>query len=165
MTNNKGLKLPALDPETLETKLGTTYPAQFKEGVETRQKRVIGDALGLTQYGVNLICLAPGVMSSQRHCHTHENEFVYVLEGQLTLVTDDGEQELGPGMVAGFPAATGNGHHLINRGNGDAQYLEVGSRDGDDDVDYPDIDLIRRKKDGQRAFFHKDGTPYEEVEK
>jgi uncharacterized cupin superfamily protein len=100
-------------------------------------------------------------MSSQRHWHSHEDEFVLVLEGKLALVTDSGEQILGPGMVAGFPAGSGDGHHLINRSGQDAVYLEVGSREeANDDVDYSDIDLIRRKKDGKRVFFHKDGTAY-----
>jgi uncharacterized cupin superfamily protein len=100
-------------------------------------------------------------MSSQRHWHSHEDEFIIVLEGELALVTDDGEQTLGPGMAAGFAAGSGDGHHLINRTEVDALYLEVGARDeANDDVDYPDIDLIRRKKDGRRVFLHKDGTPY-----
>ncbi|MEE8351662.1 MAG: cupin domain-containing protein [Rhodospirillales bacterium] len=165
MADGKGLKLPALDPEMVVTKTGTNYPAAFCENVWEREKRVIGDALGLTQYGVNLVRLAPGVMSSQRHWHSHEDEFIVVTEGELVLITDGEEQVLGPGIMAGFPAGTDNGHHLINRNDEDAVYLEVGSRNDDDDVDYPDIDLLRRVIDGKRAFTHKDGTPYEETEK
>ncbi|MBT3306578.1 MAG: cupin domain-containing protein [Alphaproteobacteria bacterium] len=163
MTDEINLNLPALDPAAVETKTGTTYPAPFRENVEAREKKVLGDALGLTQFGVNLVRLAPGVMSSQRHSHTHEDEFVYGLEGELTLITDEGEQVLGPGMVAGFPAGTGNGHHLVNRGTATAVFLVVGSRDSRDEADYPDIDLILRRRDGVAAFLQKDGTPYEEM--
>ena len=161
MTETETLTLPAIDPETVEARTGTNYPDEFAGPVKDREKRALGDALGLGQFGVNLVRLKPGVMSSQRHWHSHEDEFVIVLEGELALVTDGGEQVLGPGMAAGFPAGSGDGHHLINRSGRDAVYLEVGARDeANDDVDYSDIDLIRRKKDGARVFFHKDGTPY-----
>lgn len=154
------LKPPALDPRALTPRTGCNYPEIYAGPVKAREKHVVGDALGLTQFGVNLVRLKPGVMSAQRHWHTREDEFVMVLEGELALVTDAGEQVLGPGMAAGFPAGSGDGHHLINRSERDAVYLEIGARDAADDVDYPDIDLIRRKTDGKRAFFHKDGTPY-----
>ena len=157
------LKLPAIDPETVEARTGTNYPDEFAGSVKDREKRALGDGLGLNQFGVNLVRLKPGVMSSQRHWHSRQDEFVYVLEGELVLVTDAGEQVLGPGMAAGFPAGSGDGHHLINRTDGDAVYLEVGDRTEGDEVDYPDIDLLRRKKDGKRLFFHKDSTPYEEM--
>ena len=161
MTEKQSVTAPALDPATVETRMGTNYPEHFTENVKEREKRMVGDVLGLTQFGVNIVRLAPGVMSSQRHWHSHEDEFVLVLEGKLALVTDSGEQILGPGMVAGFPAGSGDGHHLINHSGQDAVYLEVGSREeANDDVDYSDIDLIRRKKDGKRVFFHKDGTAY-----
>ena len=161
MTETATLTLPAIDPETVEARTGTNYPDEFAGPVKDREKRALGDALGLSQFGVNLVRLKPGVMSSQRHWHSHEDEFVIVLEGELALVTDAGEQVLGPGMAAGFPAGSGDGHHLINRSGRDAVYLEVGARDeANDDVDYSDIDLIRRKKDAERVFFHKDGTPY-----
>lgn len=161
MSTTESLTAPALDPETVEARTGTNYPEAFNENVDKRQKRALGDALGLSQFGVNLVRLAPDVMSSQRHWHSHEDEFIIVLEGELTLVTDGGEQTLGPGMAAGFPAGTEDGHHLINRTDKDALYLEVGNRDeANDEVDYPDIDLIRRKKDGKRVFFHKDGESY-----
>ncbi len=161
MTEKQSLTAPALDPTTVEAQTGANYPEPFKENVKEREKRMVGDVLGLTQFGVNIVRLAPGVMSSQRHCHSHEDEFVIVLSGELALVTDGGEQILGPGMVAGFPAGNGDGHHLINRTDEGAVYLEIGTRDeANDDVDYSDIDLIRRKKDGKRVFFHKDGTPY-----
>ena len=155
------LTSPALDPETVEVRTGSPYPDEFKEGVEGREKRRLGDALGLTTFGVNKVRLAPGVMSAQRHSHSHEDEFVYILEGELTLVTDGGEQVLGPGMAAGFPAGSGDGHCLINRTDKDAFYLEAGGRDPQDDVDYPDIDMIRRTRDGVKVFLHRDGTPSE----
>ena len=154
------LTLPALDPETVEMRAGTNYPDEFAGFVKDSEKRALGDTLSLNNFGVNLVRLKPGVMSSQRHWHSHEDEFVMVLVGALTLVTDDGEQFLGPGMAAGFPAGSGDGHHLINRTDKDVVYLEVGSRDGQDDVDYADIDMIRRTRDGARVFLHKDETPY-----
>ena len=153
-------KLPALDPAKVKPRTGCNYPDMFAGPVKAREKHVIGDALGLTQFGVNVVRLKPGVMSAQRHWHSREDEFVIVLEGELALVTESGEQMLRSGMAAGFPAGGKDGHHLVNWSDQDAVYLEVGARDPEDDVDYPDIDLIRRKKDGQRAFFHKDGTPY-----
>ena len=161
MTDKPDLTAPALDPKTVEALTGTNYPEAFSDNVREREKRAVGDALGLSKIGVNLTRIPPGVMSAQRHWHTHEDEFVIVLEGELTLVTDGGEQVLGPGMMAGFPAGSEDGHHLINRTGKDALYLEVGNRDkANDEVDYSDIDLIRRKKDGKRVFFHKDGTDY-----
>jgi len=106
--------------------------------------------------------LPPGQASAQRHWHTREDEFVYVLEGELVLVTDAGEQMLYPGMIAGFPAGVENGHHLINRSDSAAVYLEVGTRDAMDECDYPDIDMLVRIVDGRDRFVHKDGTPYED---
>ncbi len=160
MTETPTLILPAIDPETVEAKRGTDYPAEFAGPVKDREKRALGDALGLGQFGVNLVRLQPGVMSSQRHCHSHEDEFVIVLEGELALVTGAGEQVLGPGMAAGFPAGSGDGHHLINRSGQDAVYLEVGDRTQDDEVDYPDIDMLVRFVDGERTYVRRDGTPY-----
>ncbi|HEX2479144.1 MAG TPA: cupin domain-containing protein, partial [Geminicoccaceae bacterium] len=129
--------------------------------VETRAKRPLGDATGLTQFGVNLVELPPGCWSSQRHWHTHEDEFVYVVDGELTLVTDAGEQVLSAGMAAGFPAGTPDGHHLINRTDRPATYLEVGTRrDEVDECDYPDIDMAVRHRDGIQMFVRKNGEPY-----
>ena len=121
----------------------------------------MGDALGLTAYGVNLVRLPPGALSSQRHWHSHEDEFVYVLEGELTLVSDAGEQVLTPGMVAGFPAGKADGHHMINNSEAWAVYLEVGSRSDDDACHYPDIDLfLTSEASGGRRFTRKNGAPY-----
>jgi uncharacterized cupin superfamily protein len=152
---------PALDPQTVPARRGSSYPAPFRAEVESRQKRPLGDALGLSQFGVNLVLLPPGCWSSQRHWHTHEDEFVYVLEGELTLVTDAGEQVLNAGMAAGFAAGKPDGHHLINRTDRPATYLEVGTRRDDvDEVDYSDIDMAVRHRDGAQVFVRKNGEPY-----
>ncbi len=151
---------PALDPESLPPRRGSGYPAAFKGPVEGRSKRALGDALGLTRYGVNLVRLEPGVWSAQRHWHTKEDEFVLVLEGELTLVTDAGEQTLGAGMAAGFPGGQSDGHHLINRGDAPAVYLEVGDRDSGDEVHYPDVDLFLKCGPGGHVFTNKRGEPY-----
>jgi len=151
----------ALDPQAVPARRGSSYPAPFRAQVEARSKRPLGDATGLTQFGVNLVLLPPGCWSSQRHWHSHEDEFVYVLEGELTLVTDAGEQVLRAGMAAGFPAGEADGHHLINRTDRPATYLEVGSRRDDlDEVDYPDIDMAVRQRGGVQLFVRKSGEPY-----
>lgn len=150
----------ALDPATLPARTGSGYPAAFRAVVGAREKRALGDPFGLDGFGVNLVRLPPGCWSSQRHWHTLEDELVYVLEGELVLVTDAGEQTMTAGMVAGFPAGEPNGHHLVNRSDRDAVYLEVGSRIPEDETDYPDIDLVLKVRDGQQVFEHRDGTPY-----
>lgn len=156
------LKAPALNPENLKPRLGSGYPAPFNEACGAREKRALGDALGLTQYGVNLVHLPPGASSAQRHWHTHEDEFVYVLEGELVLIAEDGEQTLTAGTAAGFPAGKEDGHQLANRSNAWAVYLEVGNRSDSDEVHYPDIDLfLPAAKDGSGGFTHKNGEPYE----
>jgi uncharacterized cupin superfamily protein len=155
------LRSPALDPQTVPERRGSSYPEPYRAQVEARRKRPLGDATGLTQFGVNLVLLPPGCWSSQRHWHSHEDEFVYVLEGELTLVTDGGEQVLRPGMAAGFPAGKPDGHHLINRTDRPAVYLEVGSRrDEVDECDYPDIDMAVRIVDGRQMYVRKHGEPY-----
>ncbi len=144
-----------------ETRVDSADPPPFDEPCRARRRSKLGDAAGLTQFGVNLMRLPPGCWSSQRHWHTHEDEFVYVLEGELTLVTDAGEQVLHPGMAAGFPAGTPDGHHLINRTYRPATYLEVGTRREDvDEIDYPDIDMAVRLVDGRQEFVRKSGEPY-----
>lgn len=152
-------KPPAIDPATIEPRTGSAYPDEFKPVTEGRAKRRLGDAAGLTQFGVNLVALAPGAASALRHWHRREDEFVYVLEGELTLITDAGEQLLGPGMAAGFPAGVEDGHQLVNRSSADARYLEIGSRDANDSAVYPDVDLAVKKVDGAHAFTRKDGSP------
>ncbi len=154
------LKPPALDPKTLPVKKGSSYPEPFKAAVAGRERRALGDALGLANFGVNFTRLPPGTASSQRHCHSRQDEFVYIVEGEVVLVTDAGEQDLSAGMVAGFPAGTGDGHHLVNRSDRDALYLEIGDRSANDECDYPDIDMLVRLIDGEEKYVHKDVTPY-----
>ena len=161
MTKTKTLpRPPALDPATVEPRMGSGYPEPFRAAVAGREKRALGDALGLTNFGVNLVHLPPGAISSQRHWHSKQDEFVYVVEGELVLVTDGGEQILTAGTVAGFPAGKPDGHHLVNRSAKTATYLEVGDRTEWDEVDYPDIDMLVRYVDGKEAYVKKDGTPY-----
>lgn len=154
------LKLPALDPETVKIRKGSAYPKRYKSLAAGRNKRALGTALGLMNFGINLVRLAPGAWSSIRHWHRRQDEFVYVLEGKLVLITDEGEQTLGPGMAAGFPAGSANGHHLVNRSRASACYLEVGDRSAGDDAVYPDTDLAARHKPMSYEFTHKDGRPY-----
>jgi uncharacterized cupin superfamily protein len=150
--------MPKIDIEKAPTRTGTGYPPPFDERNRNRTRWKLGDAAGLTQFGVNLMRMAPGQWSSQRHWHTHEDEFVWVLEGEGVLVTDEGEQMLRPGDCAGFPAGAPNGHHIQNRSDRELVLLEVGSRRPDEDAcDYPDIDMVAPPG---RAYFHRDGTPY-----
>jgi uncharacterized cupin superfamily protein len=155
------LKPPALDPTTLSPDSSSGYPEPFRTRVLPREKRALGDALGLTKVGVNLTVLAAGKESSMRHHHTHEDELVFVLEGELTLRTDDGEQLLTAGMCAGFPAGSTDGHQLVNRSDRPARYLEISNRDPEDLAAYPDADLVYHNgPDGEPIYTHKDGRPY-----
>lgn len=153
---------PAIDPKAVEARVGTGYPAPFDEGVKRREKRKIGDLFGLTQFGVNLTRLPPGEMSAQRHWHHKEDEFIMVLDGTATLVTDEGETPMTKGMVAGFAAGVPNGHHLVNKSDADVWYLEIGSRIPGELADYPDIDLALVNRGGEAVFVRKDGSPFEE---
>jgi uncharacterized cupin superfamily protein len=155
------LRLPAVDPATLPVRNSTGYPEPFRSRVMPREKRALGDATGLTKLGINLTTLPPGKESSMRHTHTHEDEFVFVVEGEVVLVTDGGEQRLGPGMCAGFPAGSPDGHQLVNRSDEPARYLEVSNRDEADLATYNDVDLaLTRGPDGKLVFTRKDGTSY-----
>ena len=154
------LKLPALDPASVDERRGSGYPEPFRSRVADRIKRRLGDACGLTKFGVNLVTLPPGVPSALRHWHTLEDEFVYVLEGELVLVTDAGEQRLVAGMCAGFPAGRRDAHHLVNRGDRPARYLEVGNRIEGDNAFYPDDDLMWGMNEDGEYPAHKDGRPY-----
>jgi uncharacterized cupin superfamily protein len=165
MAKIPGLKPPALDPATLKPRVGSGYPLPFQAAVARREKRALGDALGLTQYGVNLVRLPPGVASAQRHWHTKEEEFVYILEGEVELVSDSGSQTLGPGMAAGFPAGKPDGHQLVNRSVRDVLYLEVGDRRPGDEVEYPGLDLRVAVLEGKDTFVHTDGRPWGPEEK
>ena len=149
-----------LDAMDVTARIGSGYPKPFDEDLAGRAKRALGDALDLTQFGVNLVTLAPGAWSSQRHRHVHEDEFVYILDGEVALVTDAGETMLKPGMVAGFPAGRANGHHLINRGDQPALYLEVGTRADHEEAHYSDIDMMAQKEGGNLVYMRKTGEPY-----
>jgi uncharacterized cupin superfamily protein len=151
---------PAVPAEALPARRGSSYPKPFHEVCLEREKRVLGDYFGLEDFGVNLVTLPPGAWSSQRHWHTHEDEFVYILSGEPTLITDEGETRLGPGMCAGFPANQPNGHALANKSDEQVVYLEIGSRKPEDDGYYSDIDMqiLKRAKGGR--FTHKNGEPY-----
>jgi len=160
MSDKPALKLPAIDPASVAGATGSNYPDTFKPRVAGRIKRKLGDALGLKNFGVNLTTIKPGAASALRHWHRKQDEFVYILEGELVLVTDAGEQTLTAGMAAGFPAGKADGHHLVNRSNRDAAYLEVGDRSPGDGADYPDDDLVACAVPGGWTFTRKDGTPY-----
>ena len=151
---------PALDPESVPPHVGSSYPPPFDRTCASRERRALGDPLGLTQFGVNLMTLPPGAWSSQRHWHAEEDEFVYVLEGEVVLVTDAGEQTLRAGMAAGFPAGRRDGHHLINRSQAPARLLEVGTRSVKEYAEYSDIDMQGEVRDGAFRFLHKNGNPY-----
>jgi uncharacterized cupin superfamily protein len=146
-----------IDLEKAPTRFGTAYPAPYDAPCVARKRWRLGAAAGLTQVGVNLLRLAPGVWSSQRHWHSHEDELVYVVSGEVVLVTDSGEEILVAGDAAGFKAGDPDGHQIQNRSNAEAVLLEIGSNaPGLDVAEYPDIDL-RALPDG---YVHKDGTPY-----
>lgn len=139
----------------------SNYPEPFASRMAGRVKRPLGDLFGLTNFGVNLTRLTPGSVSSLLHAHSRQDEFIYILEGQPTLITDSGETLLGPGMCAGFKGGTGAAHHLINRTESEVVYLEVGDRSAGDSGSYPadDIQAVLGA-DGKWQFTHKDGTPY-----
>jgi uncharacterized cupin superfamily protein len=151
-----------IDPKTLPLHQGTYYPPPYDQPCRARERRRLGDAAGLTQFGVNLLRLAPGVWSSQRHWHTGQDEFVYVLSGEVVLVTDAGEEVLKPGDCAGFKAGDRDGHHLQNRSAAEALLLEIGTRVADDSGEYPDIDMAF-KMGAPAMYSHKDGTPYADI--
>jgi uncharacterized cupin superfamily protein len=150
-----------INPEHVPSRKGSNYPEQFKALVAGRIKQRLGDAAGLTNFGVNLVKLAPGSRSALRHWHARQDEFIYVLEGEIALITDEGTQILKSGMAAGFPSGEANGHHLINQTDTLAVYLEIGDRTPNDEVYYPDDDLIAKSSADGWTFWHKDNTPYE----
>ena len=138
----------------------TVYPEPFASRMVGREKRQLGNEFGLSDFGVNLTRLEPGACSSLRHAHANNDEFIYVLEGRPTLVTNAGETPLEPGMCAGFASGTGDAHHLVNRTDTVAAFLEVGTR-AVDTATYPDDDIESvAGADGQSVFVHKDGSPY-----
>lgn len=143
--------------------VGTLYPTPYDAPCRARERRKLGDAAGLTQYGVNLLTLPPGAWSAQRHYHSAQDEFVYVLEGTVTLVADEGEEELFPGDAAGFKAGDANGHCLQNRSSARALVLEIGTRNDVDTCHYPGIDLVAPAGGKPAMYTHVDGTPYENI--
>jgi uncharacterized cupin superfamily protein len=149
-----------IDPATLRATAGTLYPPPYDQPCLTRERKRLGDAAGLTQYGVNLLRLPPGAWSSQRHWHSAGDEFIYILQGEVVLVTDAGEETLRAGDAAGFKAGDGDGHCLQNRSNADVLALEVGTRIEGDAAIYPDIDMLAPAGGKPAAYTRKDGTPY-----
>ncbi len=156
---DKPIALRALDAEPRKKK--SVYPEPFASRMEGREKRVLGDLFGLRNFGVNLTRIMPGGMSALRHAHQTQDEFIYVLAGRPTLITNAGETQLEPGMCAGFAAGSGDAHHLVNKGDSEVVYLEVGDRSPGDAVSYPDDDLAGNlNAAGAWVFSHKDGSPY-----
>lgn len=135
------------------------YPEPFASRMQGREKRALGDFFGLKNYGVNLTRLAPRAGSALRHAHSKQDEFVYILQGQPTLVTDEGRTRLAPGMCAGFRGGSGNAHHLVNETEADVLFLEIGDRTPGEDVTYPDDDLQIAVIEGKRQWAQKDGRP------
>jgi len=150
--------MPKIDITKVLERRGVGYPPPFDTLSAERIRQRLGNAGGLADFGINLMRLPPGNWSSQRHWHSHEDEFVFVLEGELVLVEDGGETVLRTGDCAAFPKGTGNGHHMINRSDAVAVYLEIGSRHPDDVTTCSDIDMMSTNADGR--FVHKDGAPY-----
>ncbi len=153
-------KLPAVDPASVPEQRGSGYPEPFRSRMGDRKKRRLGDACGLTKFGVNLVTLGPGGQSALRHWHTLDDEFVYVLTGEVVLVTNDGEQVLGAGTCAGYPAGKKDAHHFVNRSAAPATYLEVGNRIEGDYAFYPDDDLVWSEDENGPFIAHKDGRRY-----
>ena len=152
-----------IDSKGLTPVVGTLYPPPFDAPCRARQRRKLGDAAGLTQFGVNLLTLPPGAWSSQRHWHTQSDEFIYVLAGEVTLVTDGGEEILRAGDAAGFKAGDANGHCLQNRSAAEARVLEVGTRAASDAAHYADIDMIAPAGGKPALYTRRDGTPYANI--
>src|SRR5580704_412238 len=152
--------MPKIDIAKLPIDARTNYPAPFDRVVLGRERKRLGNAVGLDQFGVNLTTLKPGAASALRHWHEREDELIYMLEGEVVLIEDGGETVLKPGDAAGFKANSRNGHQLVNRANGDAVYLEIGTRSKHEFVDYPDVDLRVVRDDKGMRYTHKNGEPY-----
>ena len=153
--------MPAFDPADVPESNATSYPEPLRAPNQNRYNRRLGNHAGLKNFGVNLTRIVPGGQSSYRHAHTRQDEFVYVLEGEVVMETNAGAQVLPRGMCAGFPAGTGDAHRFVNRSGADVVLLVVGDRSPDDEVAYPDMDMhARLAADGKYRFTRKDGTPY-----
>ncbi len=153
--------MPKIDVANVPSRANSGYPAEFQKVVEGRSKQALGNAAGLTQFGVNKTVLKPGAASSVRHWHVQEDEFVYVLDGELTLIENDGETILRAGDAAGFKANVPNGHQLVNHSSRDATYLEIGTRSKGEIAHYVDADLaLAYDANGKIVYTHKNGEPY-----
>jgi uncharacterized cupin superfamily protein len=152
--------MPKIDISKAAVRTGSGYPTPFKKAVVGRERTALGNLAGLTQFGVNFTRLKPGAASALRHWHEAEDEFVYVLEGELTLIENEGETLLRTGDAAGFKAGVPNGHHLVNKSSRDGVYLEIGTRAENERAHYPDDDLAYEKHGKNFAFTHKSGEPY-----
>jgi uncharacterized cupin superfamily protein len=152
--------MPKIDIAKLPVDTRTGYPPPFDRVVVGRERKRLGNAAGLDQFGVNLTTLKPGAASALRHWHEKEDELVFILEGEVVLIEDGGEIVLKPGDAAGFKAGVPNGHHLVNKTNRDAVYLEIGTRSKYERADYPDVDLMAVRDDKGMRYTHKNGDPY-----
>ena len=152
--------MPKIEIAKLPVDTRTGYPPPFDRVVQGRQRRRLGNAAGLDQFGVNLTTLKPGAASSLRHWHHNEDEFVFILEGEVVLIDDSGETVLKPGDAAGFKANDPNGHHLVNRSNRNALLLEIGTRSKHERAEYSDVDLLVIRDDKGARYTHKNGEPY-----
>ncbi|HXD14491.1 MAG TPA: cupin domain-containing protein [Xanthobacteraceae bacterium] len=152
--------MPKIDIARLRVYDGTDYPEPFRKVVAGRARKRLGLAAGLDQFGVNLTTLKPGAASALRHWHEKEDEFVYILQGEVVLIEDGGETVLKPGDAAGFKANNRNGHHLVNKSTQDAVYLEIGTRSKHERAEYPDVDLAAISDEKGERYTHKNGEPY-----
>ncbi|MEL6212609.1 MAG: cupin domain-containing protein [Pseudomonadota bacterium] len=159
--------MPKIDINALPALSGTSYPSPYDRVVKGRSKKILGDAAGLDQFGVNLTRLAPGAASAHRHWHQNEDEFVFIVEGEGVLVEDDGETTLRAGAAAAFKAGVANGHQIVNRSERDVVFLEIGTRSRDDVSTYsdPGVDLQMRKIDGAWKPHRKNGDPFPQKDK
>lgn len=152
--------MPKIDIARLPVDSRSTYPEPYNLVVSGRQRKRLGNAAGLDQFGVNLVTLKPGAASALRHWHEKEDELVYILEGEVVLIENEGETVLKPGDAAGFKAGSANGHQLVNKSAHDAVYLEIGTRSKYERAEYPDVDLVMTRDDKGGHYTHKDGKPY-----
>lgn len=152
--------MPKIEIAKVPVGTGTVYPQAYRSVVDGREKAALGNVAGLSQFGVNLTRLKPGAASALRHWHEQEDEFIYVLEGEIVLIEDGGETLLKPGNCAGFKAGVPNGHQLVNKARSDALYLEIGTRAATERAHYPDVDLVLERDGRGMRFLHKSGEPY-----
>jgi uncharacterized cupin superfamily protein len=150
----------AITASNVNPRTTSLYPEPFSSRMQGREKHILGDVFGLTNFGVNQTKLVAGAYSALRHSHSKQDEFIYILSGEATLISDDGETKLTAGMCVGFKAGNGNAHHIVNRSIEDVIYLEVGNRSDGDVVTYPEDDIQALSVDGKWQFTHKEGTPY-----